>query len=266
MCQGLVTLWLNLTLEPVSNKCSIIFCLLYFNLWRSDTRTRKFCQVNNLWMKRVCSSPTPSEGIFLSGSPLFLLAAELCILSSRIVQPFAGNNSQTAWKNKLLWWLSLRVLSPISISDEEIIAGPDFWWVLSRIYNLYCENCQRWKGLDEGADCSLDCGSSDTDFGWIQEISCEMFWWCPGLCAAGWEPAWSVLVVFHLALVIWLNLALILPWTTGSYIFPHGDAHSISQVSLRWSSSVWKAAQTFGLHAEHAQECHSLGLQLNSRA
>lgn len=176
MCQGLVTLWLNLTSEPISNKCSIIFCLLYFNLWRSDTRARKFCQVDDLWMRRVCSSPAPSEGIFLSGLPLFLLAAELCVLSPQIDQtpPFAGNNSQTAWKNKLLWWLSLRVLSPISINDEEILARRDFWWVLSRIYNLYCKNYQRWKGLDEGAGCSLDCGSSETDFGWIQKTPCEV--------------------------------------------------------------------------------------------
>lgn len=98
----------------------------------------------------------------------------LCFsLGSRALCPLPTNCSDTTFpvynsqlgKNKLLWWLSLRVLSLISVNYEEIIAGPDFWLFLSRINHLCCKNCRRWKNLDEGAISSLDCGSSDRGFG-----------------------------------------------------------------------------------------------------
>lgn len=152
MCQVLVALWLSLTLEPISNKCSVIFCLLYFNFWRSDTRTRKLGQVDNSWIKTVCSSPAPCKGIFL-GFLCFSWQQSSASSPHKLFRPhlFLLITFRQLGKNKLPWWLSLRVLSLISVNYEEIIAGPDSWWVLSRIYNLCCKNCQRWNSLDEGA-------------------------------------------------------------------------------------------------------------------
>lgn len=193
-CWGLVTIWLSLILEPISNKCSIMFCLLYFNLWRTDTEQESYANLIIYgWNHFVHFYPTFSECIFINGLPLFLLAAELCVLSPWIVQTplFLLIILKQLGKKKLVWWLSFGFLSQINVSCEEMNAGPVvyFWCVLRGIYNLYCKNGQRWKNFYEGADCSLYCGSSGVELGCAFSpygylLVKLMLWWC----TAGLEP------------------------------------------------------------------------------